>query len=30
MAGFGAGFSFTACFLNLSACKILVVYKSEK
>jgi len=30
MAGFGAGFSFAACFLNLSSCKILGVYKSEK
>lgn len=30
MAGFGAGFSFAACFLNLSSCKILGVYKSER
>jgi len=30
MAGFGAGFSFAACFLNLSRCNILGVYKSEK
>jgi 3-oxoacyl-[acyl-carrier-protein] synthase-3 len=30
MAGFGAGFSFAACYLSLSACKILGVYKSEK
>jgi 3-oxoacyl-[acyl-carrier-protein] synthase-3 len=30
MAGFGSGFSFAACFLNLSNCNILSVYKSEK
>lgn len=30
MAGFGSGFSFAACFLNLSACKVFGVYKSER
>lgn len=30
MAGFGSGFSFAACFLNLSSCNILGVKKSEK
>ena len=30
MAGFGAGFSFAACFLNISKCRVLGVYKSEK
>jgi len=30
MAGFGAGFSFAACFLSLSVCKNLGVYKSDK